>query len=170
MATSTTNISLTKPASNEAINLNTLNGNWDKIDTAIGAIGGTVSSTNNLMTKINSVMPGSMTGNSSTDFSGAVDGVTSANVTTDMKLRAKALLTAAETQIGNMSNNSAGTYYITAPYTASGASSASANDAMLVISRGGSNQYYSGIFVPMRSSMPFAFRRAATGRAVTFMI
>ncbi len=37
MATTTTNIALTKPASSEKVNLATLNANWDKLDTAIGA-------------------------------------------------------------------------------------------------------------------------------------
>ena len=36
MSSTTTNLSLTKPAGGENINLSVLNGNWDKIDAAAG--------------------------------------------------------------------------------------------------------------------------------------
>ena len=169
MAT-TSNIGLTKPAATDTVNLTTLNSNWDKIDQAIGAISGTISASNNVMSRINNLIPSSLTAGSSTSLSDAIDGVTSANVTADMKLRAKAFVTVAETKVGDLANNASGVFYISAPYTPAGSSTQTGNDAMLILSRGGSNQYYSGIIVAMRSSMPFAFRRAATGRAVTFMI
>ena len=169
MAT-TSNIGLTKPAATDSMNVGVLNGNWDKVDLAIGAISGTISATNNVMSRVNALAPSAMTGSSTTNLSDAVDGVSSANVTADMKLRAKAFVAVAESKVSDLANNESGVFFISAPYTPAGESAQTGNDAMLILSRGGSVQYYSGIIVPMRANMPFAFRRAATGRAVTFMI
>lgn len=161
MATTTTNLSLTKPAGGEAVNIAVINANMDKIDTAVGAWPSN-SSFAGLYAMLVDTRSGA-TYATGTSYANAASGITSQMANTSAKENMGAIAAQIEELLADTTkypNNAVSTGYLT-----TGGTNSNIQGFFIVMKRG-STSYYGGIFVPIyNSSVPFIFRHYGTSGA-----
>lgn len=169
MATNTTNISLKKPAADENISVTDINANWDKIDTAFGAIG----SGNNVKTLLTQESTAAKyKSTSSSTWDATVSGVAGipGTLSADAKADLTALANAVDTLAASATNNTVTLHAVTATYTVPSSGSQTTAAAGVMLYRRTGATYYSAMVVPYSTTTPFYMRRNNTTRQIRVII
>lgn len=156
MSTSTANIGLTKPEAGDTVSLTTINANYDKIDTAIGALG-TPTSSNNIMSIFGGEVYGKRASQGSS-FAAALNASTFVPYTSasaSAKTSTENAFEALETAIGSITGDTSGPIFTTA--TAGGGGTMYVGG--MVAKHGGNS--YCGVMFCTATNLVFFFRKTA---------